>query len=101
MPAYRRKELVVSAEQWTGKMINGKFIIDNPPRGVIYTRKWYWPFKKIAYINTLEGKMYVKIPSPTEPRTDYIVTGIVGEIYPVKANIFEKTYDICSDWSCC
>lgn len=38
------------------------------------------------YINTLEGKMKAN-------DGDYIIKGIVGEIYPCKAEIFEKTYE--------
>ena len=39
------------------------------------------------YINTLEGIMKA---SPG----DWIVTGVDGEKYPVKPDIFEKTYEI-------
>ena len=37
-------------------------------------------------INTLEGVM-------TAYSGDYIVKGVNGEIYPCKADIFEKTYE--------
>ena len=38
-------------------------------------------------IRTLEGDHY--------PRTDdWIVQGVMGELYPVKNNIFEKTYEV-------
>ncbi len=37
-------------------------------------------------ICTLEGDMKVR-------DTDYIITGIAGEVYPCRADIFEKTYD--------
>jgi hypothetical protein len=43
------------------------------------------PDKIRYYIDTLEGKMYV---SPG----DYIVTGIKGEKYPCKPDIFEQKY---------
>ena len=39
------------------------------------------------YIDTLEGVMKA---SPG----DWIVTGVDGEKYPVKPDIFEKTYEI-------
>lgn len=42
---------------------------------------------KVVFIDTLEGKMKA---SPG----DYIVTGIDGEQYPVKPEIFKKTYEI-------
>lgn len=37
-------------------------------------------------IDTLEGKMIA------EPG-DYIITGINGEVYPCKPDIFKKTYE--------
>ena len=41
-------------------------------------------------IDTLEGKMKA---SPG----DWIVKGVNGEIYPVKPDIFEKTYELVDD----
>lgn len=38
------------------------------------------------YIKTLEGKHFI---SPG----DYIITGIKGERYPCKPDIFEQTYE--------
>ncbi|MCZ9310627.1 hypothetical protein PAF15_01370 [Weissella koreensis] len=38
-------------------------------------------------VTTLEGKMEAKIG-------DYIVKGTKGEIWPVRKDIFEETYDI-------
>lgn len=40
---------------------------------------------KVEYIETLEGTMRADVG-------DWIVTGINGERYPVKPDIFEKTY---------
>lgn len=39
-------------------------------------------------IQTLEGTMHASIG-------DYIITGVNGEQYPCKPDIFAKTYDIC------
>lgn len=44
------------------------------------------PTFQVPFINTLEGKHYI-LP------TDVIVTGVHGERYPVKKDIFEKTYE--------
>lgn len=41
-------------------------------------------------IETLEGEMHAYAGS-------YIVRGIEGEIYPVKKEIFEKTYEVVED----
>lgn len=45
--------------------------------------------EKQVIIKTLEGNMVAK-PG------DYIITGVEGEQWPVKKEIFEKTYDIIS-----
>ena len=38
-------------------------------------------------INTLEGVMHANVG-------DYIITGVNGEQYPCKPDIFKKTYEI-------
>lgn len=38
------------------------------------------------YITTLEGRMHASIG-------DWIITGVNGEQYPCKPDIFEKTYE--------
>ena len=40
----------------------------------------------VLYIETLEGTMKAS-------EGDYIVRGVDGEYYPVKSDIFEKTYE--------
>lgn len=42
---------------------------------------------KVMYIETLEGRMKANVG-------DYIITGINGEQYPCKPDIFEKTYEL-------
>ena len=42
--------------------------------------------KKVMYIETLEG-MHKANPG------DYIITGVNGEQYPCKPDIFEETYE--------
>lgn len=39
---------------------------------------------------TLEGRMDIK-------KNDYIITGIKGERYPCKKDIFEETYELVGD----
>ena len=46
--------------------------------------------KKLV-IHTLEGDM---VASPG----DYVITGVNGEKYPCKPDIFEKTYEPVEDW---
>ena len=50
-------------------------------------RKKLAPDVETAYIDTLEGQLHVS-------RGDWIITGIRGERYPCKPDIFEATYDL-------
>ena len=47
----------------------------------------YDPEPAWCEINALEGTMIAKAG-------DYIIRGVNGEIYPCKADIFEKTYEV-------
>lgn len=40
-----------------------------------------------TFIDTLEGRLHVS-------KGDFIITGITGEKYPSKPDIFHKTYDL-------
>jgi hypothetical protein len=42
-------------------------------------------------IDTLEGVMHASVG-------DYIITGVFGEQYPCKPDIFEQTYEEVSEW---
>ena len=72
---YRKKPVVIEATQW---FKNG----DHP---AVYTKRdsasdlW-------GYIKTLEGE-HVVTPG------DWIITGVKGEHYPCKPDIFEMTYE--------
>lgn len=44
------------------------------------------PIKEVELIETLEGVMRADVG-------DYIITGVNGERYPCKPDIFEKTYE--------
>lgn len=78
MSKFRKKPIVIEAEQW---------FIDIEIEGVKREIRYVLGFPtEHFYIDTLEGKMDVK-PS------DWIITGINGEKYPCKPDIFEKTYD--------
>ena len=45
---------------------------------------------KEMFIDTLEGVMKASVG-------DYIITGVHGEQYPCKPDIFEETYEIVSE----
>jgi hypothetical protein len=69
---YRKKPVVVEAVQW--------FKMGDHP-AVIYNHN------SVPTIRTLEGEMFV-------PPGYYIITGVKGEHYPCKPDIFEMTYEL-------
>lgn len=68
----KHKPTVIEAFQFTGDNLVGPLY-----RG---------PEEKNAYIDSLEG---VFIVSPG----DWVITGVKGEYYSIKPNIFELNYD--------
>lgn len=79
---YRKKPVEVEAEVYKAGMEDGWLlvfenrIVDENPEG----------FAAKPIIKTLEG--YHEISDG-----DYIITGVKGERYPCKPDIFEMTYD--------
>lgn len=77
MSIYRHKPIVVKAEQWIkGKEVEG--VICNPINNPMTSDEYY--------CKTLEGWLHVS-------EGDWIITGVNGEKYPCKPDIFEKTYE--------
>jgi len=75
MAKFRKKPVVIEAEQWTG----------GPPlRGM--ERSSSPAVHGYYVVRTLEGEMIVRLG-------DWIITGIKGERYPCKPDIFEATYE--------
>jgi len=82
---YRKKPVEIEALQWTGDNLQecidflgdsyGGHRADRTPGG-----------KSEITVLTLEGRHIAS-------RGDYIVRGVQGEHYPVKPDIFERTYD--------
>ena len=88
MPKYRKRPIIIEAIQYRDSMR----VEDNLPEGVVI-QYWDTPsFEEGDYptINTLEGPHKVK-------DGDFIITGINGEKYPCKPDIFEKTYEAVND----
>ncbi len=82
MARFRKKPIVIEAEQWwPGKHVDGVHEVvhaagaDDPTLSNGY-----------GFIHTLEGHMRV-MPG------DWIITGVKGERYPCKPDIFEATYE--------
>ncbi len=78
MAKYRKKPVVIEATQWHGfeKGPHDLSIVPRSPRQE----------DDIGWIETLEGGHHV---TPG----DWIITGVKGEHYPCKPDIFELTYE--------
>ena len=103
MAKYRKKPVVIDATQWKR---NGDHPEDGPDRNVegAVVRYYRTPAldgknvcKKCGatmhfhgWIDTLEGG-HIVCPE------DWIITGVQGEYYPCKPDIFEQTYELVED----
>jgi len=86
---FRKRPVVIEAIQFIEAMLRG----DEPlPPGVrigmleMGAPPHKWVVSYHCYIDTLEGPLQTKIG-------DWIITGVNGEHYPCKPDIFEKTYE--------
>ena len=90
---YRKKPVIIEAVQLTREVIEAHIFDNKPlPDGVIMSRANYNPERRELLsasftIKTLEGDMKV-----TEG--DWVITGVKGERYPCKPDIFEATYEL-------
>ena len=78
MAKFRKKAVVIDAFQWTGdhdQREDPKWVLDS-----ISEQEIYFSDNKMR-IGTLEGIMTAEVG-------DYIIKGIMGEVYPCKPNIF-------------
>lgn len=74
--SFLKKPIVVEAEQFfVGNYFNNGYL----PEGVVFSDGSF-------YIDTLEGRLRVL-------DGDWIITGIKGEKYPCKPDIFEASYE--------
>ena len=78
---YRKKPVVIQATQLTDSAFDAPHPNPEHLTGVIYD-----PVSRCAFIDTLEGRMRADIG-------DFIITGVKGEKYPCKPDIFKATYD--------
>jgi hypothetical protein len=80
---FRKKPIIVDAVQWfPNKKVAGVKMI-NQSLSIIINKKIN---NKIPVIKTLEGNHLVSAG-------DWIITGVNGEKYPCKPDIFKKTYE--------
>lgn len=89
---FRKKPVIIEAIQWNGRNESdiwtfiGKFLhVNRPPHSFEQDNDIQDHMVTIT-IPTLEGDM-------TANRGDWIVKGVKGELYPVKPDIFELTYE--------
>jgi hypothetical protein len=84
---FRKKPVVIEATQWF-KDGDHPHVVDLPPKvsDTLEERAMGWSPAQIRWIGTLEGGHIV---SPG----DWIITGVQGEMYPCKPDIFEATYE--------
>ena len=103
---YRKKPVVVEATQWfcngDHPQDNSRVIEDgddtflsegavvrryNHPGGIPTCPHCSRPLRVHGWIDTLEGG-HIVCPG------DFIITGVKGEVYPCKPDIFEATYEM-------
>lgn len=78
---FKTKPVIKEAEQWFhGKKIDGVLLYTPSPWTDSEGNLLY------GYVKTLEGNMQIQ-PG------DWIITGLRGEKYPCKPDIFEATYE--------
>lgn len=81
MPKYRKKPVIIEAVQITSQTFDAPHPNPEHISGVIYC-----PAEREVRIPTLEGVMTGKLG-------DWIITGVKGERYPCKPDIFAATYE--------
>ena len=87
MKKYRKKPVVIEAVQFDGTLQSVDGFM--PYEAFEYRPSYHMPTGSAPSsltIHTLEGAMLAQV-------NDYIIKGVNGEFYPIKADIFRKTYD--------
>lgn len=90
---YRKKPIEIEAIEFTGQTpypdgVSGLYVdpVGNKHWHIEIDHKMVLGLDFKAYIETLEGFMEVR-------KGDYVITGIRGEKYPCKPDIFKETYE--------
>ncbi len=89
---FRKKPVVIEAIQWDGTYFGTQFIHSHFEELETISMDYHVEKNECSYwkIGTLEGG-HIVTPG------DYIIKGIVGEFYPCKNEIFQKTYEPVKD----
>jgi hypothetical protein len=88
MTKYRKKPVVIEATQWF--KMGDHPLVRKPTTTTLHTeweKRQGLPAGSIGEIKTLEG-YHLVTPG------DFIITGVKGEHYPCKPDIFELTYEL-------
>ena len=88
MTKYRKKPVVIEATQWF--KMGDHPLVRKPTTTTLHTeweKRQGLPVGSIGEIKTLEG-YHLVTPG------DFIITGVKGEHYPCKPDIFEMTYEL-------
>lgn len=84
MARYRKKPVVIEAEQWVPVGEDGAMPVPPAPQNVLRQTTEGWQIK------TIEGWLRLA------PQ-DWIIKGVEGEYYPCKPSVFAATYEPVSD----
>ncbi|MDT8717770.1 hypothetical protein IAI10_13965 [Clostridium sp. 19966] len=89
MSKYIKKAIAIEAEEYKFGLEDGFDEIESAIKAGLNTDTYVSPISpnKIPFIVTLEGKHYIN-------DGDYIITGVDGERYPCKKEIFLRTYTL-------
>ncbi len=86
MPEFRKKPVAVVAVQWNGDLRTLAEL--HPHQSHVEVEAATGDL----LIETLEGTMHAK-PSRGARPGDWVVRGVVGELHPVRDDIFRQTYE--------
>lgn len=95
MSYFRKKPVIIEATQWF-KQGDHSCVVPVPQaiRNTWESRTTNLFTGRLGWIGTLEAGHVVDVG-------DWIITGVAGEMYPCKPDIFEKTYDIVEEIKQC
>lgn len=88
LSAYIKKPIKIDAIQYKEGLEDGFDELDKALENGLNRENYESPVTSglVPYIITMEGKHYIQ-------KGDYIITGVEGERYPCKKDIFQKTYE--------
>lgn len=89
MTKYRKKPIVIEASRWNEAGEHpevGVYRESDDVGGKNLCTKCFKKLRRHGWIDTLEGG-HIVCPG------DWIITGVQGEHYPCKPDIFEQTYE--------